>query len=100
MSEPASTPGRGVIVPRPRLFALLDDGARRQVTVVQAGPGWGKTTLVAYWVGSRPGAYGWLSLTPRHRAVRGLRVAVAGVLEPAGVLVDNGCAEGSRQPVT
>ncbi|MCU7726482.1 LuxR C-terminal-related transcriptional regulator [Actinoplanes sp. KI2] len=100
MSEPASAPGRGVIVPRPRLFALLDDGARRPVTVVQAGPGWGKTTSVAYWVGGRPGAYGWLSLTPRHRAVSVLRTAVAGVLEPAGVQVDDGCAEGSRQPVT
>src|SRR5690349_5621253 len=100
MSEPANAPGGGVIVPRPRLFALLDDGARRRVTVVRAGPGWGKTTLVASWVGSRPGAYAWLSLTPRHRAVNALRTAVGGVLEPAGVVVAGGCAEGSRHVVT
>src|SRR5689334_18943075 len=47
MSVRAGAPGGGVIVPRPRLFALLGDGVRRQVTLVQAGPGWGKTTLGA-----------------------------------------------------
>jgi len=100
MSEPASAPGWVPTVPRPRLFALLDDGARRPVTLVQAGPGWGKTTLAASWMGSRPGAYAWVTLTPRQREVRALRTAVGGVLEPAGVVIVDGCAQDAPGPVT
>ena len=100
MSEPASTPGWVPTVPRPRLFALLDDGARRQVTLVQAGPGWGKTTLAASWMGSRPGAYAWVTLKPRHRDVHALRTAVGGVLGPAGVVIVGDCAQDAPGPVT
>src|SRR5690348_7281253 len=100
MSEPAGTPRSGPVAARPRLFALLDEGARRQVTLVRAGPGWGKSTLVRSWAAGRPGPYACLILKPAHRAVRALRAAVAAVLEPAGVVIIDGCAERSPHTVT
>src|SRR5215207_1989707 len=36
-------------VPRPRLFERLDEGVRRELTVVSAPAGFGKTTLLADW---------------------------------------------------
>ncbi len=51
-------------VPRPRLLTLLDEATRRPVTVVSAGPGSGKTVLLASWrlEGRPPGPVAWLSL--------------------------------------
>jgi LuxR family maltose regulon positive regulatory protein len=52
------------VVPRPRLLALLDDGARQLLTLVSAPAGGGKTTLLSTWSteGQRPGPVAWLSL--------------------------------------
>jgi LuxR family maltose regulon positive regulatory protein len=51
-------------VPRPLVNELLDAGTRRPMTVVSAGPGWGKTLATAAWAargrGGRPVA--WVSL--------------------------------------
>jgi LuxR family maltose regulon positive regulatory protein len=51
-------------VPRPHLFGLLDAGAGRQLTLVEAPTGFGKSTLLAAWCASvrhdRPLA--WVSL--------------------------------------
>ena len=41
------------LVRRPRLDSLLADRARRQVTLISAPPGSGKTTLVTAWLASR-----------------------------------------------
>jgi LuxR family transcriptional regulator, maltose regulon positive regulatory protein len=41
------------LVRRPRLDSLLADGVRRQVTLISAPPGSGKTTLVTAWLASR-----------------------------------------------
>src|SRR3954468_20117468 len=51
-------------VPRPRVHALLDLATRRPLTVVTAGPGWGKTLATAAWAPSGPavGAVAWVSL--------------------------------------
>jgi len=43
-----------VLVPRPRLFGLLDEGLRRSLTVVSAPAGFGKTTLLSSWVQTLP----------------------------------------------
>ena len=58
---PLARPG---LVPRDRLHATLASGGVRKLTVVEAPPGSGKTTLVAQWQASecetRP--FAWLSL--------------------------------------
>lgn len=59
------------LVARPRLYALLDEGLERPLTVVVAPAGFGKSTLVSSWAeelagGARPGAspipVAWVSL--------------------------------------
>jgi LuxR family maltose regulon positive regulatory protein len=51
-------------VPRRRLVARLDESIQGQVTLITAGPGSGKTLLVAEWseTGQVPGPVAWLSL--------------------------------------
>src|SRR4051812_42674423 len=44
---------RQPLVRRRRLTEMLDAGVRRPVTLVCAGPGWGKSTLVASWAEAR-----------------------------------------------
>ena len=63
LTAPA-TPVR--VVSRPRLLALLDDGAQQLLTLVSAPAGAGKTTLLAAWSseGQRPGPSAWLSVDP------------------------------------
>ena len=54
-------------IARPRLHRLLDQAADHRVTVISAGPGWGKTTAVARWRSSgTPGdpAIAWLTMEP------------------------------------
>ncbi|WP_280923959.1 LuxR C-terminal-related transcriptional regulator [Ornithinimicrobium cryptoxanthini] len=56
---------RSTAVPRPRLIERLDEGTERNLTLVSAPAGFGKTTLLAEWLGGpaaskRPAA--WLSL--------------------------------------
>jgi LuxR family maltose regulon positive regulatory protein len=47
-------------VPRPRLFARLDD-EQAPITVVSAPAGWGKTTLLASWTAGRRGRALWVA---------------------------------------
>jgi LuxR family maltose regulon positive regulatory protein len=53
-------------VARAQVSALLDQGTQRPLTLVSAGPGWGKTLATAAWASGGPlaGAVGWLSLEP------------------------------------
>ncbi|WP_433382877.1 LuxR C-terminal-related transcriptional regulator [Actinoplanes sp. CA-142083] len=88
------------IVPRPRLFALLDDGARRAVTLVRGGPGWGKTTLVRSWLDNQARPHAWLTLRAEHRDGSALTAAVGRELAAAGVVTVDGCAEHSDRIVT
>jgi LuxR family transcriptional regulator, maltose regulon positive regulatory protein len=61
-------PPRPGVVRRARLFALLDDGLRYELTVVSAPAGFGKTTLLIDWLAhtGRPAA--WLSLDSGDRS--------------------------------
>ena len=50
------------IVHRARLYKRLDNGAARKLTIVSAPAGYGKTTLVASWLGERSLDYCWVNL--------------------------------------
>ncbi|HTI32726.1 MAG TPA: AAA family ATPase, partial [Miltoncostaea sp.] len=60
----APGPGRDR-VHRPRLLARLDAATSLPLTLVSGPPGFGKTTLLAQWVATRPpGTTGWVTLDP------------------------------------
>jgi LuxR family transcriptional regulator, maltose regulon positive regulatory protein len=52
-------------VPRPRLHERLDEGARRELTLVSAPAGFGKTTLLADWSRRSELPVAWVSLDER-----------------------------------
>jgi LuxR family maltose regulon positive regulatory protein len=55
-------PVRREFVPRPRLFARLDDGTQQKLTLISAPAGFGKSTLVAEWLAQRLSHAAWVSL--------------------------------------
>lgn len=42
------------LIPRPQLTALLNESLRRELTLISAPAGFGKTTLLSSWVQSFP----------------------------------------------
>ena len=50
------------LVPRPRLLERLDQRRQRPLTLVSAGAGYGKTTLVSSWLEANGWPNAWLSL--------------------------------------
>ena len=55
------------LVARPRLLERLRRGEESRLTLVSAPAGFGKTTLLAEWLGETPSEYrsvAWLSLDP------------------------------------
>ena len=57
--------GRTGTVPRPRLHERLDEGTQRELTVVSAPAGFGKTTLLADWSRRSELPVAWVSLDER-----------------------------------
>lgn len=55
-------PTRNSLVTRDRLIARLDEGWPRQLTLVSAPAGFGKTTLVAHWLSSHQSSAIWFSI--------------------------------------
>ncbi|WP_207842022.1 LuxR C-terminal-related transcriptional regulator [Williamsia soli] len=74
-------------VERQRLNSMLNRGARRAVTIVCAGPGYGKTLAVSAWVGrgDPPGPVAWLTADSRYD-VQGLWADLLDALRIAGVV--------------
>ncbi len=54
------------LVHRSRLLKLLNEGLDRKVTLVSAGAGYGKSTLLGQWAASTDQAVAWLSLDTEH----------------------------------
>src|ERR1700733_5852165 len=50
VTDPAPTARQGTLLDRKRLLGLLDEAVTRQVTVICAPPGSGKTSLLRTWV--------------------------------------------------
>ncbi|HEX6525813.1 MAG TPA: LuxR C-terminal-related transcriptional regulator [Streptosporangiaceae bacterium] len=57
-------------VARPRLLTVLDDCAGLPLVLLAAGPGSGKTVLLADWVRRQQVPIAWISLTPSDAAPR------------------------------
>jgi LuxR family maltose regulon positive regulatory protein len=57
-------------VARPRLLAALDDCARVPLALLAAGPGSGKTVLLADWVRRQQVPVAWINLSPSDAAPR------------------------------
>ena len=53
---------RRALVRRPALYARLEQGVQRKLTLVSAPAGFGKTTLIAAWAGQTECPVAWLSL--------------------------------------
>ncbi len=111
MSPPVRTAGpRPPRAPlwRPRLAESLDTGVRRAVTVIRAGPGWGKTALAASWAGRRAatGPVAWLTCEQRHNEPAVLRsdltlaLRTAGADRPPAAAPRPGDAPAGRGPLT
>jgi LuxR family transcriptional regulator, maltose regulon positive regulatory protein len=58
-------PSRSGIIARPRLMDRLNEGMHRQLTLVSAPAGFGKTTLVGEWTAGCGRPVAWLSLDQR-----------------------------------
>jgi ATP/maltotriose-dependent transcriptional regulator MalT len=87
-------------VDRRRLFNLLDAAARNPVTLVCAGAGWGKTTLVSAWAETRTAPVAWLSLDKHDNDPQLFWAYVLAALRVAGAVApDNPLAEIGSVPV-
>lgn len=56
---------------RKRLFDLLERGLEKRLILVCAPAGYGKTTLVASWIGAHEHPVGWISLDARDNTLHG-----------------------------
>ena len=84
MDRPATAGGgTDALVGRPRLLDRLHAGGVRRVTVVMAGPGYGKSSLARQWLGPR--RHAWLALTDRERSIDGFARGWSGALAGAGI---------------
>jgi LuxR family transcriptional regulator, maltose regulon positive regulatory protein len=78
---------------RPSLDALIDTCSQHRLTIVSAGPGWGKTTAVASWArraspaGAR--ATAWLTLGPSDNTPVTFWEGVLRAIERSGVVSDD-----------
>ena len=84
-SPPAVPSG---FVDRPRLADRLTAAAGHPVTLVSAGPGYGKTLTVAAWSrsGAAPGRVAWLSVDETDNDLQAFWSDVLGALATAGAL--------------
>lgn len=75
------------MVSRPRLLAALDESADALLTVVSAGPGWGKTSTVSAWAAARADSpVAWLSLDAEDDSLATFWTAVFTAIIATGAL--------------
>ena len=95
-----STPPDTVV--RPRLDEQLQRGARRKLTLISAGAGFGKTTLVSRWASTSSDRVAWISLDPADNDLTrfwSYVVAALDRVEP-GIGDSAGAILSSRQPAS
>lgn len=85
---------------RPRLDAALDRTFDRRLTVVTAGPGFGKTSAVSGWVRRRPvHRFAWLTLDQVDNSTQAFWTDVLAAIRASGA-VPEGSALDEIQPAT
>jgi LuxR family maltose regulon positive regulatory protein len=90
-SKLAVPPPPAGLVHRPRLYELLDAGARGPVTVLGAPAGWGKTVLLSSWVREvRAGPVAWLTVEPCDEGERFWRYLCAALFSPDDAISPGG----------
>lgn len=77
LAIPPPPPGH---VSRPRLLAELDNATDVPLVLLSAGPGAGKTVLLAEWARRGPGHVAWLCPTPDDNTAERLRALVTAAL--------------------
>jgi LuxR family maltose regulon positive regulatory protein len=68
-------------VPRGHLIEGLDDPRAAPAVFLSAGPGWGKTTLLAQWAALSPRAFAWVGVDPNDNDPIVLLTYVAAALD-------------------
>src|SRR5690242_929378 len=92
-------------VPRPELFARLDEGVQGPLTLVTGPAGAGKTLVLSSWLAERvvPGPAAWLSLEPAHgrpgRFWGELLAIVHNVAEGTSMAITEPALDGETDPV-
>ncbi|WP_217912687.1 LuxR C-terminal-related transcriptional regulator [Miltoncostaea marina] len=90
LRPPDRRPG---LVARPGLLARLDEAVERhRLTLVGAGAGWGKSTLVGEWLAERGHPAAWVALDPSDDDPARFWGYVTEALRRAGVPVDDATA--------
>ncbi len=74
-------PLQGVLIPRERLLALLDEGLERRLTLLMAPAGSGKTTLLTQWLAWHRQQVAWLSLEREQNDPQRFLAYLIGALE-------------------
>ncbi len=77
-ATPVPRGGFASIVPRPRLQERLDEAFGKRLTMLVAGPGYGKTTLLAAWCADV--ACAWYALGPKDVALDQVTRGIVGAL--------------------
>lgn len=82
-APPAIAP---LFVSRPRIDGLIGRAVQRPVTLVSAGPGYGKTLALAHWTrhGERPGPVAWLSVNSSDNSVPGFWASLLVAIRASG----------------
>ncbi|MBN1122318.1 MAG: helix-turn-helix transcriptional regulator [Anaerolineae bacterium] len=86
-------PVRPETVSRPRLIELLNEGIHRQLTLISAPAGFGKTTLASEWVAGSDRPAAWLSLEQGDSAPTRFVTYIIAALQTIAPAVGEGLSE-------
>ncbi len=86
------------MVRRPALESLIERCTERRLTVVSAGPGWGKTVAVAQWAAATRRRVAWLSLEPHDDVPGAFWSDVLETLCGSGAVPPGNALRGLRVP--
>ena len=71
----------GRSVPRAKLIDLVESSSAAPIVLLSAGPGWGKTTLLAQWAASSERPFAWVSVDERDNDPIVLLTYIAAALD-------------------